>query len=400
MIDRASEAIGGAPDATPAGAALRDALAWSVAAGLVIALAEFAGSQHGIGDGWRDRVEWFARMAAHWVLAAVPFGLAFAWLDRRAAQRVPAWHEYALAVAAVAAFVVPVLAWAAPALLEPEMDRLLDGRPDYRTTLRFLAWQVVFWAALGAILHRYDVAGRVAAGRLRRAELARTAREHDVGRASMRATWARVVPGFLLEALRRIDALYGRAPAAADRAITALVAYLRLALAHHRRGVVPVASEAGLVEAYLRACDDEILEAEVAEPPSRSGVAAIESGIVVPALHRLRNAVVPPGEHASASVAVDVEGGQASFRVRLAGASHEASDVDLAALARELARGEDAPHIGARREAGGRWRFTITLPLAPPGAEGGGRAPAKAGSPANTDGGMPRWTTTTIDDAR
>lgn len=384
------------PARATTGATLRDALAWSLAAGVIVAIAEFASSQHGIGDGWRDRVDWFARMVVHWVLAAAPFGFAFAWLDRRAAERVPPWHEYALVVAVVSAVVIPVLAWIAPLILEPEVERLLDGRPDFRASLRFLAWQVVFWAVLGALLHRYDVAGRLAVQRLRRAELARAAREHDVGRASMRATWARVVPGFLLDALRRVHALYGRAPLDADRAITALVAYLRLALSHHRRGVVPVASEARLAAAYLAACDDRLRDPEAGVA---SEDAVIESGIVVPALHRLRASVVPAGGRATATVGVHVARERATFRVRLEVETPGATASDLAAPGD--VSGDDGPRIGAIREAGGSWMLTITVPLAPSRAGDDGREAATADPRAfPTPGGDSPWTNMTSTEGR
>lgn len=347
------------------GPAVRRVLGQAAAAGAVIALAEFTVSRHGVGNAAQDQLEWLALLLVHWTAAAVPFGLAFAVLDRRALERVPPWREYAIAVIAIVAVVAPALAFAAPAILGMEMLRLLGGLPEYGDTLRFLTWQLAFWGALGAILHRHGVASRVASRQLRRAELARTMRELDVGRARMQATCARVIPEFLLDALRRIEAQYGREPAAADGAIMALVSYLRLALASGRGRPATLETEAMLVEAYLRACGGAATLTQPPVSPASARDATVDPGIVVPALHRLRRELAHPGD-GTARVGAEMRGGAAVFSVRYARASGMAA-ADVPAIERELFAG-GALRLGAEREQDGALTLSVTVPCALRGA--------------------------------
>jgi hypothetical protein len=333
-------------------------LAQALVAGALVALAEFALTHRAIDPSLAAKAAWLVRLGGHWILAAVPFCMAFAWLDRRASQRAASWPAYAVTDAAIVAIVAPLLAVIAPALLGPGRELLVEDL-RYEDSLRFLAWQLAFWGALGAILHRLDAAARRSTVALRDAELDRSMRERRLGHARLRAACARVVPEFLLAALRRIEALYGRDASAADRAITTLVAYLRLALAQGRDASTTLAAEARLVEAYLAAAGDGAVRS-IALPDAAAHV-MIETGIVVPSLHRLR-ATLDGATSNATEVAVTVDGGLAEFAMRVAARASPALRRDMGALERELAVGHDALRLAAEPGDDGCWTLRVALP--------------------------------------
>ena len=87
--------------------------------------------------------------------------------------------------------------------------------------------------------------------------------------------------------------------------------------------------------------------------------ASIESGIVVPSLHRLRGAL---DGAAVAGVAVALQAGRVVFEMTVA-APHDASPHDaLAAIGREFAADHDALRLDAEAGRNGQWTLRVALP--------------------------------------
>jgi hypothetical protein len=230
---------------------LRRVLAGALVGGLLIATLEFAVTRVSIPALLPEQLAWLARLSAHWVLASLPLGIAVALLERYSPRQQPSWPGYAIAVllgtgtgALVLAlhgkFVDPAISVTAVGFDMELLDRFLYG-----------AWQLAFWGSAGAMLHASNLRQRRAAAALHADELQRLRSERRLVEERLAALHAQVEPEFVLSTLSTVERLYETDPAAADRALDALIQFLRLATPLLRQRISTIGSECRLLEAYV-----------------------------------------------------------------------------------------------------------------------------------------------------
>lgn len=231
---------------------LRRALAGALVGGLLIATVEFAVTRASVPAVPLEQLGWLARLSVHWVLAALPLGIALAVLEHSSPGSHLSWHGYAIAVpmgactgALVLAlhgrFVDPAITVTAVGFDMELLDRFLFG-----------LWQLAFWGSVGAMLHASSVRQRRAAAALRADELQRLRSERRLAEERLRALHAQVEPEFVLSTLSTVERLYESDPAAADRVLDALIQFLRLATPLLRQPTSTIGGECRLLEAYVR----------------------------------------------------------------------------------------------------------------------------------------------------
>jgi len=231
---------------------LRRALTGALVGGLLIATLEFAVTRVSIPALPPEQLAWLARLSVHWVLASLPLGIAVAVLERYSPLPQPSWRGYAVAVllgagagALVLAlhgkFVDPAISGTAVGFDMDLLDRFLYGM-----------WQLAFWGSAGAMLHASSLRRRRAAVALHADELQRLRSERRLAEERLSALHAQVEPEFVLSTLSTVERLYETDPAAADRALDALIQFLRLATPLLRRRSSTIGHECRLLEAYVR----------------------------------------------------------------------------------------------------------------------------------------------------
>ena len=176
--------------------------------GLLIAAIEFAVTRGSIEYSVLEQVTWLARLSVHWVLAALPVGVAFWSVERRAAGASPSGLAYAAAVTIGAIAGASVMALHGK-FVDPAIARTAVGF-DMELTDRFLYgfWQLAFWGSVGAMLHASDLRHRHSAIALRQGELARLRSERRLAEARLAALHAQVEPEFILTTLDTVERLY------------------------------------------------------------------------------------------------------------------------------------------------------------------------------------------------
>jgi hypothetical protein len=230
---------------------LRRALTGALIGGLLIATLEFAVTRVSIPAVPPEQLAWLARLSAHWVLASLPLGIAFAVLEHHSPLPQPSGRGYALAIllgsgagALVLAlhgkFVDPAISGTAVGFDMDLLDRFLYGM-----------WQLAFWGSAGAMLHASSLRQRRAAAALHADELQRFRSERRLAEERLGALHAQVEPEFVLSTLSTVERLYETDPAAADRALDALIQFLRLATPLLRQRIATIGSECRLLEAYV-----------------------------------------------------------------------------------------------------------------------------------------------------
>ena len=236
-------------------------LAGALVGGLMIASVEFATTRASVQFPVTEQLLWMVRLAVHWCLAALPVGLAIAIVEQRAHGRRPSAFAYVAAVAVGAAAGAIVVALHS-AYLDPGISVAVVGT-DLPLVDRFLYgyWQLGFWGAVGAVLHATDLRRRISLAMLQSEELARLRSERRLADARLASLHAQVEPQFLLAMLGRVERLYERDAAAADRVLDALIAFLREATPLLRREASSLGEECRLLEAWLRMLDDQELAA-------------------------------------------------------------------------------------------------------------------------------------------
>jgi hypothetical protein len=147
----------------------------------------------------------------------------------------------ALVLALHGKFVDPAISVTAIGFDMDLLDRFLYG-----------LWQLAFWGSVGAMLHASNLRQRRAAAALQADELQRLRSERRLAEERLRALHAQVEPEFVLSTLSTVERIYETDPAAADRALDALIQFLRLAIPALRRSNSTVGRECRLVEAYVR----------------------------------------------------------------------------------------------------------------------------------------------------
>ena len=158
----------------------------------------------------------------------------------------------ALLVAAVAMTIVSeLLVYVMPDWMMDEEKKMIG---DYAGFVHRIAFRFVTsgdTALLLIPLYMMAQASRRATRRLHDARLAAIATERNVVEADLRAMQARVEPELLFAALRVVDEGYARSVADGERALDALIAFLRAALPAEPGSTSTVAAELDLVRAYV-----------------------------------------------------------------------------------------------------------------------------------------------------
>jgi len=290
--------------------------------GLLIAAIEFAVTRASVEYSVLEQVTWLARLSVHWVLAALPVGVAFWSVERRAAGANPPGLAYAAAVTIGAVAGASVMALHGK-FVDPAIARTAVGF-DMELADRFLYgfWQLAFWGSVGAMLHASDLRHRRSAIALRKGELARLRSERRLAEARLAALHAQLEPEFILTTLDSVERLYTRDVAGADRVLDALILFLREATPLLRRQESTVDQECRMLHLYLRvlgAASGLVGDVSIATDPSARDVA------------------VPPGILVSLAqqVLVAVSSGPAHFAVRMT-RRRDGYDLELSATAASI----------------------------------------------------------------
>ena len=179
-----------------------------------------------------------------------------------------------LVAAAVMTVVSELLVYVMPAWMMDEEKKMMG---DYAGFVHRIAFRFVTsgdTALLLIPLYMMVQASRRATRRLHDARLAALATERNVVEADLRAMQARVEPELLFAALRAVDESYARSVEDGERALDALIAFLRAALPAEPGNTSTVAAELDLVRAYVGVAEllsGPKLELEItAEPAARA----------------------------------------------------------------------------------------------------------------------------------
>jgi hypothetical protein len=228
-------------------------LVFAAVGGVLIATVEFAYMRNSTQLGAWLQLAWLGRLAVHWSIGALPLGLLLGFAERHAAPRAPSMASYGIVVLAGAVtggivialhseYIDPTIATTAVGLDLSLPDRFLYG-----------FWQLGFWGTVGMVLHATDQQQRRSAQSLRDVELVRLRSERVLTEVRLAAIHARVEPEFVLRSLDAVARLYARDVPAADRALDALIRFLREATPLLRQSESSVAGECHLLESYWRA---------------------------------------------------------------------------------------------------------------------------------------------------
>ena len=179
-----------------------------------------------------------------------------------------------LLAAAVMTVVSELLVYVMPAWMMDEEKKMMG---DYAGVVHRIAFRFVTsgdTALLLIPLYMMARASRRASRRLHDARLSALATERNVVEADLRAMQARVEPELLFAALRAVDEGYARSAEAGERALDALIAFLRAALPAEPGNTSTLAAELDLVRAYVGVAEllsGPKLELEItAEPATRA----------------------------------------------------------------------------------------------------------------------------------
>jgi len=165
--------------------------------------------------------------------------------DEAVARGARRWTTYLGAVVVGCAFA----AWAQWQLISVLW---LDNAPDPETTqpLRIF-WTSLLYSILACWVYVNVRTARLAADRMRAAELARAKSRRRTLESRLQSMQARVEPQFLFNTLAQVRELHERDAAVAGRMLEDLIAYLRAALPHLRESSSTLGQEIALARAYV-----------------------------------------------------------------------------------------------------------------------------------------------------
>jgi hypothetical protein len=228
-------------------------LVFAAVGGVLIATVEFAYMRISAQLGAWLQLAWLCRLAVHWAIGALPLGLLLGLAERRAAPLAPSIVSYGTVVLAGAVMGGVVIALHSE-YIDPSIATTAVGI-DLSLPDRFLygLWQLSFWGTAGTALHATDLQQRRSAQSLRDVELVRLRSERVLTEVRLAAIHARVEPEFVLRSLDAVARLYARDVPAADRALDALIRFLREATPLLRQSESSVAGECRLLDSYWRA---------------------------------------------------------------------------------------------------------------------------------------------------
>jgi LytS/YehU family sensor histidine kinase len=194
-----------------------------------------------------------------------------------------------------------------------------------RTILRVVYWQIenllLMTAAVLVYLDRRHA--RAALARRHAAELARVHASKRTLESRLQAMQARVEPKFLFDTLAQLKQLYESNPAAAERMLEELIAYLRAAMPRMRDTSSTVAQEIELVRAYLaiaRIRLHDALDVRI-DVPADANDARMPPMMLLPLVGRVVMQGHAPYRHERVSIGVSLNAGRLRLVVGDTGAA-------------------------------------------------------------------------------
>lgn len=233
---------------------------------------------------------------------------------------------------------------------------------DGRHTFGEIAWanmQAISEVLIAIILYRLWERRRQRTATLRALRLERADVLRATAASNLQAMQARIDPAFLLDSMTAVERMHATAPAAGERLLDDLVAYLRAALPEISRSTSTIGKECDLAQAYLdivRIRDGLDLTIAIYDPGSLRE-AAFPPMVVLPLvealLAALRASRIPTRVHVQAGVAtggvclaLDIAPGLALDRGVIARVRTRLHDVDGAAASLvESSTPEGGTHI-------------------------------------------------------
>jgi hypothetical protein len=309
-------------------------LAGGIVGGLLIAALEFAALRDSVPSSMLAQLTWLLRLSVQWSLGALPVGLAIGILERRSRSHPPSAQGYAIAiiVGAVAGAVVVTLYIQ---LVDPISQTSHGFEMEWPNIFLYALWQFVFWGSIGAILHASNLRQKRSAIALRVGELERLRSERRLAEAQLEALHAQIEPEFVLSTLGAGERLYERDPAAADRALDALIQFLREATPLLRQQGSTIGQECRLVHAYVRTLGTATGadSSDSVEVDERAESRPLAPGLLLKLAQDLLGAIPAGAGNACFEVRASSEGARTSIDVSIAG-----TDVDGSGLAASLDR--------------------------------------------------------------
>lgn len=250
MTARFSSSIAPASASEPAGAGrfwLRRA-GWGLLLGAAVATLEFAYYVPLVSEPNRPGALAFAALLLAWcgegVLLLLTVGLAERWLSPREPR---AWH---LALAVAIGSLAGVLLWesllqfvARDRLGIPLFIDLIGVGAAWLSVILYHGWMMLFFGGLAVAVYASGRRRARMLAALRTAEIDRAMSQQRLAETRLAALQARVDPDFLVQTLARFERLYEAEPAAADRVLDDLIAFLRRALAGSRTSAPPAPAD-------------------------------------------------------------------------------------------------------------------------------------------------------------
>ena len=281
--------------------------AWIGAIALVHGLGRFHSEMNW--DAWTDPGDIAKNIFANGLVAGFAFLYAVKLVEHGRRDRVPGWSAYLGAL-----------------FLGVSMTVLADWLffcdvPQKYVVVResWVFSHYLLAGGLGIFIYAHLRWERLALAALAKAELERASISRRVLATRLEAMQAQVEPGFLLNTLGHVEALYERDQATGDGMLDSLIAYLRAALPQLRENVSTVEREARLAQAYLRIVKARMgsrLEFEF-DVPSELAARTFPPMVLLPLIdNAIRHGLEPLPHGGTIRVSAMAEGERVQMRVR------------------------------------------------------------------------------------
>jgi len=287
----------------------------------------------------------FSLLVESLVIASVMLAVVVA--DEGVSRGAPRWPTYFSAVLAGCA----LAAWVQWELLALFVDPVWPGlEPLQRASLPLAVFfNALLYSTLACFVYVNVRTARLAADRMRAAELARAQSRRRTLESRLQAMQARVEPQFLFNTLAQVRELYERDPALAGRVLDDLIAYLRAALPHLRESSSTLGQEVALAQAYLdimRVRLGERLAFEIDVPAAVKG-ARMPPMMLLPLIdHALVYGLQPGDTQGKISITTRAEQGRLQLTITDSGVAFvpdgQAKDLDAIGERLHALYGDDA----------------------------------------------------------
>jgi hypothetical protein len=209
--------------------------------GIAVAILEFTYYVPLVSGGRRLGATAFAALLLAWCGEGVLLMLAVGSAEKLLWPRQPRAAHLALAVAIGS--IGGVLAWesglrfvARDRLGIPLFIDLIGVQAVWLSVILYHTWIMLFFGGLAIAVYGAERRRARMLGALRAAETDRATSQRRLAETRLAALRAQVDPDFVVSTLARFEHLYAAEPAAADRLLNELIAFLRKALTEARKG--------------------------------------------------------------------------------------------------------------------------------------------------------------------